>query len=157
MDFKEELKKIYRMNVIISAALIVVMLSSALIVEILRAQLKPFQGFKPRPKAQTLRLVFYGLGIVQIILVRFLQPALYKQIPADDPKKLLLKLNRANLATLSLCEIPALLGLVLFLLTGFYRDFYIFLIISLILEIMYFPRLRYWEEWLRANPQVDDL
>jgi hypothetical protein len=157
MNFKEELKKAYRMNVIINAAFIVVLLSYALIVEVLRSRIKPFHGFRLIPNAQALRLVFYGLGIVQIILVRFLQPALYKQTPEDNPKRLLQKLNRANLVTLSLCEIPALLGLLLFLLIGLYKDFYIFLIISLILEFMYFPKLRHWEEWLKSNPQVCDL
>jgi hypothetical protein len=33
------------------------------------------------------------------------------------------------------------------------KEDYIFLIISLILEIMYFPKLRHWEEWLKSNPQ----
>jgi len=41
----------------------------------------------------------------------------------------------------AISETPALLGLVLFILTGFYRDFILLMAFSLALEIIYFPRL----------------
>ncbi|MFW6137276.1 MAG: hypothetical protein ACOC5U_04280, partial [Candidatus Aminicenantaceae bacterium] len=47
--------------------------------------------------------------------------------------------------TAALCEIPALLGLMFFLLTGTSRDFYFLLILSVILFFMYFPKKIQWQ------------
>ena len=151
MDRAEELKKLYKTNVIVGAAVIFSMAIYAVIVEIIRAKARPFHGFVRISNLQTLRLTFYGLAILQILVLRFLQPLLYKQTATDDHKKLLMKLNTAALITYFIAEIPAILGLVLFFLSGLSRDFYIFLFISLLLELMYFPRARYWESWLKSK------
>jgi len=54
--------------------------------------------------------------------------------------------------TLCLAEIPALLGLILFLIAGYNRDFYILLFVSLFLLFMYLPRLKNWEDILEHRP-----
>jgi len=48
-------------------------------------------------------------------------------------------------------ELPALLGLFLFLLAGLNRDFYVLLIISVAVLFIFFPRRRAWEEWLASH------
>jgi hypothetical protein len=51
---------------------------------------------------------------------------------------------------LVLGEIPAILGLGLFLALGNAVDFYILLFASLALTFIDFPRRAAWEEWLRG-------
>jgi hypothetical protein len=53
--------------------------------------------------------------------------------------------SAAPRSQLALAEI-AVLGFVLFLLTGLSRDFYPLLFVSLFLAFMYFPRLRVWQD-----------
>ena len=48
---------------------------------------------------------------------------------------------------LSLAEVPAILGLVLFMLFGLRGDFYVLLALSLALEAFFFPRLDGWRAW----------
>jgi hypothetical protein len=86
-----------------------------------------------------------------ILVLRFLQPLLYKHPTTDDHKKLLMRLNTAALVTYFVAQTPAILGLILFFLCGLSRDFYILLFISLLIELMYFPRTRHWENWLRSK------
>ncbi|MCX6565278.1 MAG: hypothetical protein NTW38_02455, partial [Candidatus Aminicenantes bacterium] len=56
------------------------------------------------------------------------------------------------LIDLVLAEIPAILGLVLFLIAGYNWDFYILLFVSLFLLFMYLPRLKNWEDILQNRP-----
>jgi hypothetical protein len=151
MDNSEELKKLYKTNIIIGGAVIVSMAIYGVIVEVIKVKAKPFHGLVRVSNLQTLRLSFYGLAILMILVLRFLQPLLYKHPATDDHKKLLMRLNTAALVTYFIAQTPAILGLVLFLLCGLSRDFYIFLFISLLIELMYFPRTRHWENWLRSK------
>jgi len=151
MDRIEELKRTYRTNRIIGGAVIGSLILFLVIVEIIKAKLKPFPGFASISNIQPLRLLFYGGAVLQIIFIRLLQPLLYKQAPSGDHKKLLMKLNTAALVTYFVAEVPAILGLILFLLCGLARDFYIFLFLALILELIYFPRAKNWEAWLQAK------
>jgi F0F1-type ATP synthase membrane subunit c/vacuolar-type H+-ATPase subunit K len=151
MEPVEELKKMYRTNVFIGAGVILSMVIYAVIVEVIRTKFKPFHGLIKVTNGQSLRLSFYGLAILMILVMRFLQPLLYRHPQTDGHKKLLMHLNTAALVTYFLAEVPAILGLVLFLLAGFSKDFYIFLFISLLLELMYFPRTSHWESWLRSK------
>src|SRR5712691_3235756 len=49
--------------------------------------------------------------------------------------------------TAALAEVPAILGLVLFMLFGLRGDFYALFALSLALEAIYFPRLDGWRAW----------
>jgi|GEM_PF-3056100 hypothetical protein len=40
---------------------------------------------------------------------------------------------------------------ILFLRGGLYRDFYLLLAYSLLLQLAYFPRYGRWEEWVRST------
>jgi hypothetical protein len=56
-----------------------------------------------------------------------------------------------SMISAALCEVPVILGWVLFFLSGNVRDFYILLFISLVLFVLYFPRFSNWEEWIKAK------
>ncbi|MCK7583580.1 MAG: hypothetical protein MZV65_54010 [Chromatiales bacterium] len=51
---------------------------------------------------------------------------------------------------LVLGEVPAIVGLALFLVSGQALDFYKLLFVSLFLTFLNFPRAGAWEEWLKG-------
>jgi hypothetical protein len=59
---------------------------------------------------------------------------------------------QASVLTSALAEVPALFGLVLFLMSGLNVDFYVLTFVSLVLMFMFFPRYAGWVEWIGNNP-----
>lgn len=118
-------------------AFIVSLFVYALVAELLSSQVQNFPlQITENPDYSKLRYIFYGVSIILIILVRSLRKTLLKKAPVH--------INA--IITAAICESPAILGLILFILSGIKRDFYFLLIISLFLLFMYFPRLSHWEE-----------
>lgn len=148
---REELRRAHRTASVIGIAIIASLFVFLIIVEILRAKTGPFRGFASHPAMATIRYVFYGLAVIEVLATRLLQGILLRRAPGDDPRTTVLKLARTAVVTLSLSEVPALLGLVLFLLGGLNKDFYALLGVSLVLVFMYFPRLGSWEDWVERK------
>jgi hypothetical protein len=146
MDLSNELRKTFRQTVIISGAMAASLLVYAVVLEVIRATIKPFQGFWPISNSQAIRYLFYGAAVAVIVLIRLLSRALLKSGPQEGPSAFFNRLARATILTAALSEIPVVLGFVLFILTGSSRDFYYLFLVSLVLEFMYFPRYRYWED-----------
>jgi hypothetical protein len=147
----EELKNAHRAASFIGIAIIASLFVFLVVVEVLRAAMGPFRGFVSLPGIATLRYVFYGLAVIEVLATRMLQGLLLRRAPGDDARATVLKLARTAVVTLSLSEVPALLGLVLFLLGGLNKDFYALLAVSLVLAFMYFPRLGSWEDWVERK------
>ena len=150
MEPMEDLKKAYQTALIINIGIIFGLVIYAVLVEILKSKFAPFEGFVDFKQITILRYVFYGLGILQIFIIRVLRGALLRASASDDSKTLIIKLSRASIATAVLCELPAVFGIVLFLMGGHSRDFYLMLGLSFILVFLYFPRYRNWEEWIKT-------
>jgi hypothetical protein len=74
-----------------------------------------------------------------------------KTFPEESAHQLIARLGRATVMTAALGELPALFGFFLFFLTGFSRDFFILMFVSLFLEFMYFPRLKVWQDAVRER------
>ncbi|MBN1272078.1 MAG: hypothetical protein JXB26_07370 [Candidatus Aminicenantes bacterium] len=123
----------------------------AIIVEIIKARFQPFSGYVPLQNPFLIRYILYAAAATQVIIIRILRGVFLRKNRQQDPEKLLGNLFRTSLITLALCEVPALIGLVLFFLGGFTKDFYILLFISLILMFMFFPRKNTWESWLNYH------
>ncbi|MGB8953267.1 MAG: hypothetical protein WCC06_11460 [Candidatus Aminicenantales bacterium] len=149
MNSHKDMVKIFKTDVFISAVLIASLFIYLLIIEIVKAGLKPFMGLAPSQEIQTLRYFFYALAILLVILNRVLNQFLLKKSPLDDMEKRVQKLHRATLISMALSETPVLLGLVLFFLWGLWKDFYALLIVSLFLNFMYFPRRKNWEDYIQ--------
>lgn len=145
MDLSDELRKTFRQTVIVSGAMAASLLVYALVLEIIRATIKPFQGFLQVSNSQTIRYGFYGAAVAVIILTRLLSRALLRSGHEAGPSAFANRLARVTILTVALSEIPVVLGFVFFILTGSSRDFYYLFLVSLILEFMYFPRMRAWE------------
>jgi hypothetical protein len=69
---------------------------------------------------------------------------------ASDVKKL----QSLSMMTFGLCEIPAMLGFVLSVLTHRMNDFYPFLAISWLGFVFYFPKYDHWLEWVQARQKT---
>lgn len=147
MEPDSSLQRVFRTTVLISGAMVASLFLYALLVELIRTQLKPFPGVLGAGLGHpTLRYAFYAAAVGAVVLVRLAARSALKVRPGEDQRGLVSRLSRASVVTSALAEIPAVLGLVLFLLTGLSRDFYPLLFVSLFLEFMYFPRLRVWQD-----------
>lgn len=145
------LKKATKTAVIIASFMLVVLFIYLVVVEIIRAQMSPFTGFLEIKNTLFVRYIFYGIAALQVILIRILRGFLLKKTFSSHKSNLTNSLFKISLLTLALAEVPAVLGLVLFLLAGLNQDFYILLFVSLFLMFMYFPRYNNWEKWIREK------
>ena len=144
---RDELQSHLRPAVLVGTAVVASLVLYLVLAEVLRAVYKPFRGFAAVADVQPVRYAVFGAAVVVIIAIRILRPRLLKLDPQADPKSVLVRLQRASVLTLVLGEVPGILGLGLFLVTGNNLDFYVLLFASLLLVFMYFPRRAAWEEW----------
>lgn len=148
MNKENEIRKTYQMGVIIALAFILSLATYIILVEILKSTGKVGLGNLPMATLIQLRYIFYGVGVIAIILTRLLRGKILRKSPVDTKEILLNRLLRALMISYALSEVPALLGLALFLLGGLIRDFYTMTVISFVLMFMYFPRSPHWQEWV---------
>jgi hypothetical protein len=152
MDIQDELRVHLKSVTLIAAAIIASLVIYLGLAEILRAVYRPFRGFAAIADIQPVRYAVFGAAVAVIILIRLIRPWLLRKGAGEDTKTSLHRLQRAAIMTMVLGEIPGILGLGLFLLSGYNIDFYILVFASLLLVFMYFPRRAAWEEWLRDRP-----
>ncbi|MDH7492781.1 MAG: hypothetical protein QHH44_02760 [Candidatus Saccharicenans sp.] len=153
MESREIIKRTHRIAALIGFSIFGAMVLYLVLVELIRSRMAPFYGLYPiddLPTIRNLRYLFYGLAAASVLLARILQSLLLKKKPGDTPEDLLNKLHRTSLIMVIMSELPALFGLILFLIRGLYRDFYILLGISVVVLFIFFPRRRAWEEWLAS-------
>jgi hypothetical protein len=150
MDPREELRRHLRPATMAGAAILVSLVLYLGLVEVLRAVLKPFQGFAAAAMTQPLRLASFGAAAAVILAILVLRPRLFGRRGGEDVPAASRRLQRAAIIMLVLGEIPAVLGLGLFLVGGGASDFYKFLFVSIVLTFINFPRLGAWEEWLKG-------
>jgi len=149
MDIRDELRIHLKSATLIATAIIASLVVYLGLVEVLRAVYRPFRGFATIANIQQLRYAVFGATVAVIVLIRLLRPRLLRKAPREDAKTALHRLQRAAIMTMVLGEIPGILGLGLFLLSGYNIDFYVLVFASLFLVFMYFPRRTAWEEWLK--------
>jgi hypothetical protein len=147
MEMQGDLKKAYESSVSMSWAMIAALVLCPLIVEIVRMSNAAFAGFAPYA-ANQIRDPVYGLAIILPLCIRTIRKLILKRGQASDWKALASRLRAATAVTILIAEMPAMLGLLLFLLAGFYREFYIALAYSLLVVLAYFPRFNRWEKSL---------
>ena len=150
----KSLKKAYQTSAITCAGMMASLFIYAILVEVIKVQHRPFAGFASFPEIQILRYIFYGLAVFQLWVMRVLQRSLLKKAPTDDLQALTVRLSTSAIVIYALCETPAIYGLVLFLLAGLYKDFYILLAYSLGLLLFHFPRYSRWEEWIGEGTRL---
>jgi F0F1-type ATP synthase membrane subunit c/vacuolar-type H+-ATPase subunit K len=152
MEYPPEFKKAFTTGRLIGEAMVSCLFLYFLVVVFLKAHFRPFLGVSRVQWLQTLRFSFFGAAAVVSILNRLINGWLLKNRTQGDFNKGLRSLFRASVISLALAEVPALIGLVLFLLRGLEMDFYVLLFVSLVLVFMYFPRQKNWEAYLQDQP-----
>ncbi len=144
-----DLKKRYLAVNFIGLAMIGSVFVYALVVEILRRLYAPFAGFAALPPgtANLLTYLFFFLSLGIYLVIRVMQQKLMAQRPRFLPQ--------IAIITFALCEAIAVLGLVLFLLTGNSLDFYLFFAFSLFMFYLHYPKYETWEKILAAHTEKD--
>ena len=150
MNSASGLEKTYRINKIFGFAVAAAMLVYAAIVEVFRFKEISFNVLDPAV-LENLRFVFVFLSFAAYFIINFLNKKILVKKPGETQEKLLQKLTLANLVSLTLAELPALLGLILFLGSGNPRDFYPLLIISVLNFYVFFPKFSFWSAWAGAG------
>jgi hypothetical protein len=150
MELQAELKEAYERSVNLSWAMVAALLLLPIIVEIMRMGYVSFSGFAPQ-SADRIGDFVYGLAIVLPLCVRSLRKAILKRSKSSDVPTLARKMLTATAVSILAAETPALLGLLMFLLGGVYREFYIALAFSLLVILVYFPRQYQWEMLLERG------
>ncbi len=145
----ENLKKAHQMALTLNAAIIGSLIIYAIVVEIIRRKFAPFSGFGEISDITTIRYLFYGIVVVNIFVIRVLRNMMLRKSSTDDTQSLIRKLFLSAVIAAALCEVPAILGLLIFFLAGSIRDFYQLAGLSFILVFLYFPRYGNWEDWTK--------
>jgi len=128
-----------------------------LVAEIIRAQQKPFLGFLSSSLSAgnrpVIRYAVFAASIASLLFLRFIHGRSLRKLSAfDDRDKALNHLFRSAVIDVVLAEVPALLGMILFLAAGVHWDLYVLLFVSLVLLFIYLPRLKNWEDILQNRP-----
>ena len=150
----EDLKKAYRTSTIINSAVMASLFIYLIVKEIIKAQYEHFEGFVSSFNLTPLRYALYVLALVQLVVIIKIRGILLKRVSFENIEEVISKLSRTSIITSALCEVPALYGLILFLLSGSSKDFYIFLIWSGFLFFLYFPRYSNWEKWAQGVRRI---
>ena len=86
-------------------------------------------------------------ALVEAGLIGLVRRALLARSRGEGAAAQARRLITTSVVTAALAEVPAILGLVLFMLWGLSGDFYALFALSLALGAIYFPRLDGWREW----------
>ena len=151
MEYAQDLKKAYKTSAILYVAFMLSLVIYLVVFEALKAQIPDFTGMMEKIDFPWLRYAFYALGLLQVFLIKFIRETATKSITTVEAKFLINHLQKMSMVSATLCEVPVILGLVLFFLSGNAKDFYVLLIVSFLLFVMYFPRVTNWEEWIKSK------
>ena len=159
----DELKKAYSLALSMCAVMALSFMVFAYTVHFISARLDPFEGLFPLIKGNTLKYALLGITIAVSLLVRLLKYMIPsgkltvhapKFLSEHLPEKLTIRseILQRLLLTWSIifgaCGLVAVFGVAVFLVSGKLVDFYIFLVLSLILLAANFPLYRDWERFL---------
>lgn len=141
------LKRSYLAAAVAVSGIIGAIVLYTVIVEILR-----HIGHKPPlapPAAYVVKYALYVVSISSVFIVNLVSSRLSAAKPT--PEETVKALTAQAIVKAALCELPAVSGLILAILTGFRSDFYLLIVFSIGLEIYHFPRLAQWEERIRTD------
>jgi F0F1-type ATP synthase membrane subunit c/vacuolar-type H+-ATPase subunit K len=147
MEYEADLQREYRTTTIIAAAMASALLVYTAIVEVMKYQHSPFTGFSPESVA-SLRDIFLLSILVVLVAIRKIRISILKKEKTDNLESLVKKLKVSTIITFAFCEVPAILGLIIFFLGGFAKEYYILLTCSMVSMFIYFPRYRHWKAFV---------
>ncbi len=147
---QQDLKAAYRIAALIGAVMILSLFIYAAVVEFFRDD--PSIA-KPRMAAETMEIMRYtllGVTAVLFFVAGYLQK-LFLSGKAARQGSAVQRLITGAVVSYALCESVAIYGLILFFLGGQAMDFYLFMGLSLVFFLVYFPRYAKWEETVKEG------
>ncbi len=138
---------IRRQTAIMVGALGVSLVTCLVVVEV-------FRRSRPVTPAITgldqIRIALFVVVAVLIFTSTVLKSLLLRQ-PSPDPALRLARMRTATILAAAMAELPAMLGLVLFILGGSQNDFYVLAIVSLYMLVRHFPRREPWDAYVQRG------
>jgi F0F1-type ATP synthase membrane subunit c/vacuolar-type H+-ATPase subunit K len=159
----DELKSAYRRTAVIGGAMMSTLVMYAVVAIAIASTRDPFEGFVSLEDGGLLRNFFLGLSLLQVVAIKIIHS---RALRSPDPSgrfqtskpgarsQLASRLVSTSVVTFALAESIAVYGLVLFLLNGESTGFFVFLGLSLLTFIMFFPKYHQWEEWMQRQQQI---
>jgi hypothetical protein len=103
----------------------------------------------PAKGSEVLRIVFYAVAVSMVFFVNLVHAFMLRTARVDEIGRIAARLAVVTVVMNAMSEIPVILGFVLFVLFGYYTDFYILGFVSLYLLVRHFPYYRQWEKFAR--------
>lgn len=161
----QKLRAAYRVTVIIGLAMMASLVAYLVVVSLIENGSIAVGGEASvqGEKTEFLKFAFLGVSIILVLLIRIVNRILLKtgadrpgmrgerRFPEQEDVLDTGPLVNAAVITFALCEVPSVLGLVLYFLARSVTDFYLFLIISLFAFSFHFPRFSQWEAWAKQR------
>lgn len=144
------LETAYRNAAIICGAMAASTLLYVVAVGVVSIVQSPFEGFAGQTQSPNLRVMLWTAAVLEAGLIGVVRRSLLARHLTAGPAAQAQRLVSTAVVVAALAEVPAILGLVLFMLFGLRADFYALLLLSLGLQAVYFPRLDGWREWAAA-------
>jgi hypothetical protein len=141
------LKRAYLAAAAAAAGITFFIVVYTLIVEALKA--RGYAAPLVPPASYALKYALYAVAVSALVIIKLAEVKLGGK--KDSPEAGLRSITALAIIKAAAGEVPAVAGLLLFLLGGFRQDFYLLAVFSLGLEAYHFPRLAAWEEKLRAD------
>lgn len=152
MDHTSPERLWYQKAVILCIAMLVSTGILAAVIEVIKMQM--VTAGKLAVPADVLRIVnyvLYALACSEVFAIQILRMH-WRPKQQDGPLQKAQHLFRLSVITAVLAESIVIYGVVLAVVAQLYRDFYIFVGISLLLQVYYFPR---WSQWQEAiQPEI---
>jgi hypothetical protein len=141
---KLDLRARHRVMTILAVAMLVSVGVNWAVVEIL-ARLGTVRY--PFPGQAWLGHVLLAIGVGVVIAAGIVRRSLLARGPADAGDRA----QMASVVSFALAEVPAVGGLMVFVLTGVREAAYPLFVVSFAGLLLYFPRWGQWEEWAKAR------
>ncbi len=148
-NWKTQLDKTLKMGRMVQVAGVISILVYAVLLALL-LHIR-FPAAMPASQAEVMRMFCFTASLFAMLAVPLLQRLLLRTTGEKSIEKLLPRLQHACIVTMALSELPAVLGLLLFLTSGNVRDALVMMGFSMILMIGRFPTEAKWLAWLRLT------
>ena len=157
---RADLNRAYWIAIVVAGVTIVSFLVYTWLVNFIDTKFEPFNGLFPLIKGDTLKFVLMGTSVAISLLIRLIKKVLPSgRVSVRLPEQVTQRLNVesasaqrlliTSVITFALCELVALFGVAVFLVSGHSLDFYIFLVLAIILITTNFPLRKEWEELIK--------
>jgi len=151
MDFPaQKIAVAHRQATMITGAIAASLVIYVIVVEVLKRSMPAPEG---APSLDTIRIALFAIVGAVIFMTTVIKSMLLRR-PAATGDARLAQLRTASILTAAFAEMPAVLGLILFLIGRRGADFYLLLVVAAYMLARHFPRRETWENYVRRGGNV---